>query len=166
MLHLPVIIIIQYCQHALNTYGAKFRGLGRYLSDIFCRDSKLQLILSITYLFCNIWVFYVNNWPRRYIHESLYYYIIHNQIESISLSRFCYIFSGCVAVGYTIIFCQLFYMDPGKSGFLFSLHLPLQSKMCVNNWAYYGLKIVIVCVHKTLYHHYYADTPENIENIK
>ena len=71
-----------------------------------------------------------------------------------------------MAVGYTIIFFQLFYMDPGKFGFIFSLLLPVQSMMCVYNWAYYGLDVVIVCVYITLYHHYYADIPQNIENIK
>ena len=120
-----------------------------------------QLPIAFAIYGCSMWTI-----DPEIIFMTRHFIILYIIKSEVSAFPVFVIFSGCVAVGYTIIFCQLFYMDPGKSGFLFSLLLPVQSMMCVNNWAYYGMKVVIVCVYITLYHHRYANIPENIENIK
>ena len=120
-----------------------------------------QLPISFAIYGCSMWT--IDPEIIFMTRRTIISYIIKSEVSAFPVFV---IFSGCMAVGYIIIFRQLFYMDPGKSGFLFSLLLPMQSMMCVNNWAYCDLKVVNVCVYITLYHHHYADIPENIENIK
>ena len=63
----------------------------------------------------------------------------------------------CVLGGCTIIYCEFRVIYPGELGFCLYI-TTVQSVICANNWAQYGLKVVFVCLHITLSHyHHYAD---------
>ena len=66
-----------------------------------------------------------------------------------------------IAVSYMYIYV---YIYQGQLGFRLSL---CRLMMCANNRLYYGLMVVLVCLHSTLLHyHHCADVFESIEVLK
>ena len=85
-------------------------------------------------------------WPRRYICNS------HNRLPqswSTNPSHCCHIFPCLseVFVSSHSVFC--FYRC--RESWAFVCITNVQSKMCVNNWVHYGLKVVFDCLHIILY---------------
>ena len=146
---LLIIIIMQNCLQALNTYGSIPNGVSKCLLVIFCWgwvsvQDIINAVNYLLYLLCNIWGCMYStdsswgDWDDIFLTHLII--VIKSEVSIFPISLWFVVWIDC-----TIIFYLILQIDPSKAGHFF----------------------LFACLFITLiYYHYHTALYERIEDIK